>query len=220
MNKVSKLSHNWLIVQINNNIINKVLSNMNGIVVDLGCGTAPYKPDILKVATKYVGVDWKNSLHEQSHVDIFADLCKRLPIDDSFADTVVSFQVLEHLPEPYLCLEEAYRILKGGGKIIITVPFMWQVHEAPHDFYRFTRHGLFYLLSKAGFVDVCIKENTGFWQTVILKLNYYTSSIFYKPLRVVFIPFWYVGQQIAPFLDKLRRVPSETASYTVVARKP
>ena len=220
MNKISWLSHNWLALQINNNALKSVINKISGRVVDLGCGTAPYKTDILSIAEEYIGVDWENSFHDQSNVDVFANLCETLPIEDRYADSVVSFQVLEHLPEPYIFLKEAHRILRPDGTIIITVPFMWHVHEAPHDYYRFTRYGLEYLLNKAGFIDIAIKENTGYWQMSVLKFNYYTTTFARGPLRWMFIPIWYAGQRISPFLDKLRWVPTETASYTVIARKP
>lgn len=219
MNKISWLSHNWLILQINNNCLKGFLNKIRGRVVDLGCGTAPYKADILNVAEEYVGVDWESSFHDQSHVNIFANLCEVLPIQDKYADTVVSFQVLEHLPEPSVFLKEAHRILRPNGIIIITVPFMWHVHEAPYDYYRFTRYGLEYLLKKAGFIDITIKENTGYWQTSVLKFNYYTVPFSRGLLRLLFIPVWYVGQKVSPILDKLHWVPTEAASYTVIARK-
>jgi SAM-dependent methyltransferase len=210
--------NNFLIYSINKKIAKSL--SYNGRVIDLGCGTAPYKHDILKVADEYIGVDWKNSLHDQSHVDVFADLCKPLPFPDEHADTVVSFQVLEHLPEPELFLSECYRILKRGGRGFITVPFMWNVHEAPHDYYRYTRYGLKYLLKKVGFYEIDIKENTGFWQMWILKFNYHTTRFARGPLKLFWIPIWWLGQMIAPILDKYDIHPEECASYTVVARKP
>jgi len=100
MNKLFLYSNNWLAFKINNGCLKQNLSQINGRVIDLGCGTAPYKHDILKVADEYIGVDWESSLHDQSHVDVFADLCKPLPFPDEHADTVVSFQVMEHLSEP------------------------------------------------------------------------------------------------------------------------
>ena len=139
-----KETYNSLIHKINKNIAKKL--SYKGRVIDLGCGDAPYKLDILKVADEYIGVDWRNSQHDQSNVDIFADLTKRLPFANEYADTVVSFQVMEHLPEPEFFLKECYRILKHGGGLYLTVPFMWHVHEEPHDYYRYTNHGLRYWL--------------------------------------------------------------------------
>jgi hypothetical protein len=126
---------------------------------------------------------------------------------------------MEHLPEPSIFLSEAHRILQRDGNIVITVPFMWQVHEAPQDFYRFTRFGLDYLLNKAGFTDIVIKENTGYWQMSVLKFNYFTLRFARGPFRWLFVPIWYIGQKIAPVLDRLLWVPAETASYFMIARK-
>lgn len=209
---------NFLIHQINQEIAKSL--PYKGCVIDLGCGTAPYKEHILKVADQYIGVDWENSLHDQSNVNVFANLCETLPFDDNYTDTVVSFQVMEHLSEPTFFLSECYRILKSGGRIFITVPFMWHVHEAPHDYFRYTRYGLEYLLKKSGFIDVEIKENTGFWQMLILKFNYHTCRFARGPLKYFWIPIWWIGQVISPILDKYDKHPQETASYTVLARKP
>lgn len=135
---------NFLIHDINRRIARSL--PYKGRVIDLGCGKAPYKEDILKVTNEYIRVDWKNSYHKNSKVDVQADLTKHLPFDDEYADTVVSFQVMEHLPEPSFFLAECWRILKPEGTLFITVPFMWHVHEAPYDYYRYTHHGLEYML--------------------------------------------------------------------------
>lgn len=211
-------SFNFLINKINQQIAYSL--PYKGYVIDLGCGTTPYKSYILKVADKYIGVHWENSLHNQEHVDVFADLCNQLPFEENCADTVVSFQVMEHLTEPDFFLSECYRILKSNGRIFITVPFMWHVHEEPNDYFRYTRYGLEYLLKKNGFVDIEIKENTGFWQMWVLKFNYHTLRFARGPLKYFWLPIWWLGQTISPFLDKYDKHPQETASYTVLARRP
>lgn len=211
-------SFNFLINKINQQIAYSL--PYKGYVIDLGCGTTPYKSYILKVADNYIGVHWENSLHNQEHVDVFADLCNQLPFEENCADTVVSFQVMEHLTEPDFFLSECYRILKSNGRIFITVPFMWHVHEEPNDYFRYTRYGLEYLLKKNGFVDIEIKENTGFWQMWVLKFNYHTLRFARGPLKYFWLPIWWLGQTISPFLDKYDKHPQETASYTVLARRP
>ncbi len=210
--------HNFLIHDINRRTA--VEQTYIGRVLDLGCGTAAYKEIILRTADEYIGVDWENSLHEQSCVDVRADLTKPLPFADDYADVAVSFQVMEHLPEPAAFLSESFRVLKPGGKIILTTPFMWGIHEAPYDYFRYTRYGLEYLLAGAGFVDISVQESTGFWQTFVLKFNYHTTKFARGPLTLALIPIWWLGQKIAPILDRYDRHPEEAASYTSIAVKP
>ena len=215
---------NSLILNINNKIVVDNLHLVKGSVYDLGCGTSPYKELLLQNAQKYVGVDWSNSFHQIDQADIMADLNASLPIPDQAADTVVSFQVLEHLNEPQIFLKEAYRILKPGGWMILTVPFQWHVHEEPYDYYRYTKYGLQDLFKKAGFKKVLVTPNTGYWTTRTLKFNYHMERLTRKGVRglilkLFFTPVWVINQRIAPLLDKYDKDFAHTASYTVTAEK-
>ncbi|MCZ6836566.1 MAG: class I SAM-dependent methyltransferase [Planctomycetota bacterium] len=208
---------NFLIHRITERIARSL--TYQGRVVDLGCGNAPYKDIILEQADEYIGVDWENSAHDQSQVDVFADLTKEIPLESDWADTLVSFQVMEHLPEPEFFLRECMRILKPGGRLYITVPFMWRVHEAPHDYFRYTRHGLEYLLSKVQFEQIEITEYTGFWQMFVLKFNYHSLRYAKGPLKYFWVPIWLLNQTIAPWLDRVDRNPNEPVGYVVSARR-
>ncbi len=126
MHKYSYLDQNWLALKINNQQIQSRLRDMKGVVYGLGCGTRPYESEILQHASRYIGIDWSNTLHGL-RADTVAYLNKPLPIADRAADTVAPFQVREHLSEPQIMLEEAFRILKPGGKIFLSVPFQWHV---------------------------------------------------------------------------------------------
>ena len=220
MLKLNFFSPNWLAQKINNEAFKKFLPLIKGRTIDLGCGSAPFKEDILPFAEEYIGVDWEKSLHDKGKVDITADLTQNFPFESDYADTVLSFQTLEHLPEPDFFLSECSRILRPGGCLLLTVPFMWHIHESPYDYFRYTRHGLEYLLDKNGFTSIEIDETTGFWQMWALKFNYQTARYSWGPFKLIFIPLWWLIQILAPFLDKLDRVPQETASYVVVTRKP
>lgn len=221
----NRLSHNWLGRKINNDKICELVKTIGGVVVDLGCGSRPYESEILEFADKYVGIDWGNTLHPFA-ADIMADLAKPLPIQDNAVDNVVCFEVLEHIKEPFSLLQEAQRILRPNGKIFLSVPFQWQEHEIPWDFYRFTRFGLVYLFEKAGFVSVDVTEKSGFWVMWVLKLNYHSlllvkgSRMRRRITRALLIPMWWLGQQIAPLLDRIGQGKGESIGYFVVARKP
>ena len=159
---------------------------LSGALYDLGSGESPYKEFFLNHADSYVAVDWADSIHV-TKADIEADLNRPLPIDSEVADSIVSLSVLEHLREPQLMLNEAFRILKKGGSIILQVPWQWWVHEAPHDYFRYTPYGLKYLFKRAGFVDIEIESQAGFFTTLILKLNYFSLRLIRgpRPIRIL-----------------------------------
>ncbi len=216
---------NWLLYAALHAFLEEAAPLYRGAVFDLGCGDAVYRDFFLRYADSYVGIDWPNTLHGTG-ADIVADLNRPLPLQDEVADTVVSISVLEHLNEPRRMIAEAFRILRPGGGLVLQVPFQWHVHEAPHDYFRYTRHGLHYLLAGAGFSGIEVQAMTGFWGTSALKLNYQLVRLVRgpRPLR------WAVGGALRPFflldqalgraLDRVWPAEDETAGYTVTATKP
>jgi len=220
---------NWLIYNIGDKFLDKYSKYYQGILVDLGCGTAVYKEYFLQYCRKYVGVDWSNTIHN-SGADIVSDLNKEIKLEDNYADTIVSLSVMEHLYEPQVFLNESYRILKKDGHIILQVPWQWWIHEAPHDYFRYTPYGLKYMFEKAGFKDVKVEPMSGFFTMWLIKLNYFLgrfryvghSKIIEKIVTVALIPIWTFNQLIAPLLDVLdidRHKELETTGYMVFAKK-
>jgi ubiquinone/menaquinone biosynthesis C-methylase UbiE len=106
---------NWLVLKINNYLFIRAKPLIRGDVIDLGCGTAPFRDEILGQASSYTGVDWPGSLHGGSRVDVFADLAQDLPFRDACCHTITLFQVLEHVSSPWRLLPECRRILRPGG---------------------------------------------------------------------------------------------------------
>lgn len=222
----NRRAYNWIIYDIGDRYLLKYSCYFKGILYDLGSGESPFKDFFLKYAQQYIAVDWAGSFHT-TKTDIAADLNKPLPIESEVADTVVSISVMEHLCEPLMMLTEAFRILKPCGEMVLQVPWQWHIHEAPHDYFRYTPFALRYLLEKAGFVDIVIEPCSGFFTTVILKLNYFSCRFIRgpRPLRWIIkgllLPIWFMGQLVAPWLDKLdRNWAAEAAGYYVIARKP
>lgn len=117
-----------------------------GRVLDAGAGRGAYRGLLLNYASEYVGIDIAASVA----TSVVGD-AQRLPFVDSSFDTVFCSQVLEHVPEPWHALAEFHRALKPGGKLILSVPHISWLHNEPHDYYRYTRHGLSFLLKRAGF---------------------------------------------------------------------
>ncbi len=90
------------------------------------------------------------SRHEISHLDVEHDLNQPLPFPEARFDTVVLSDVLEHIARPEVLLGEIRRVLAPGGRLLLNVPFLYWLHEQPHDYYRFTEHALRLLIANAG----------------------------------------------------------------------
>jgi SAM-dependent methyltransferase len=132
-----------------------------GRLLDLGCGKVPFYEAYRPYVEENVCVDWSSSLHANCHVDRICDLTRPLPFDTQTFDTVLSSDVLEHLPDAGLACREIGRILKPGGVLILNTPFLYMLHEVPYDYYRHTRYSLERLAAEAGLEIVDLVEIGG-----------------------------------------------------------
>ncbi len=153
---------------IRSSILNALKINIQlfmGNLLDVGCGQMPYREFILNNSSieQYIGLDIEKALvyNDKVKPDFTWDGVK-MPFDDFSYQTVMLTEVLEHVPEPTKLLIECYRLMKVGGVIFITVPFLWNLHEVPHDEYRFTPFALERILLQAGFQDINVNA-TGGW---------------------------------------------------------
>ncbi len=130
-----------------------------GRLLDIGCGNQPYRELFIPFIREYVGLDrdWR-----ESQPDVMGDALW-LPFPAETFDTVLMIQVLEHLPDPLGAMGEVRRVLKRGGRVILTAPQYWRVHEEPHDYYRFTRFGLAHLAQQNGLRVLQVKAQGGAW---------------------------------------------------------
>jgi len=119
----------------------------NTIIIDVGsynvCGT--YR-NTIPPRWEYKGVDIKDG----PNVDILMDDPKKIPLDDSFADIVISGQCIEHCKTPWILVREMSRILKKGGHCFITAPATWWEHKFPVDCFRYYPDGMRSLMEEAG----------------------------------------------------------------------
>ena len=133
-------------------------------VLDAGAGDAPYRPLFTHCA--YHTQDWPGSVHPGAQrADVVADL-HDLPLAAEAFDFVLCTEVLEHVADPGRCAVELRRVLRPGGWILVTVPFVGELHEEPHDFRRFTSHGIETTLRDARFTDVGAYPLTGYYGTL------------------------------------------------------
>jgi SAM-dependent methyltransferase len=133
-------------------------------VVDLGAGDAPYRELFGHVS--YLTVDWGHSPHEEAAgVDVVASV-DTLPFEDETFDAAMLTQVLEHVRTPDVAVREAHRVLRKGGPLLVTVPFVWEEHERPFDFYRYSSAGVHHLLEDAGFTAIVVRARTDCFSTL------------------------------------------------------
>lgn len=195
-----------------------------GNVLDIGCGNKPYQHLFNGKMKTYTGCDIIQS--SENVVDYICPADK-LCFNDNVFDTVFSTQVLEHVANHQEVIKESYRVLKEGGYAIFTMPFSWELHEEPYDFFRFSKYGLEYLFKQNGFEIINIKANGGKWAaTFQLFLNTLFSVRRFNSLRGllikwVFIRFKFIilYNKFGIWLDKKYFDDIFTLNYLVIAKK-
>jgi SAM-dependent methyltransferase len=146
-----------------------VLSQLHGVLLDVGCGYMPYKGLLTSPPTRvthYIGMDLRDNLYQRPDVEWDGT---EIPMGVNRIDCAVATETFEHCPEPALVMREILRVLKPGGLLFFTVPFIWDLHCVPHDEYRYTPFALSRHLHNAGFVDVRIKA-TGGWDSSLAQM--------------------------------------------------
>jgi SAM-dependent methyltransferase len=129
-----------------------------GRMLDVGCGACPYEKFFLPHVDSYTGIEHQATFdltnaaggrRDGRAPDHYYDGA-RLPFENESFDCVLSIQVLEHTPDPFALLTEMSRVLKKGGLLILNAPFSFRLHEEPHDYFRYTPHGLGEMCRRSG----------------------------------------------------------------------
>jgi len=148
------------------------MPHFKGKLLDAGCGQMPYRNYILENSDveKYVGLDIETAIEYNKEVkpDYTWD-GKTMPFHNEMFDTILATEVLEHCPNPNATLSEIYRVLCKDGHIFMTVPFLWNLHETPHDEYRYTPFALNRLLNETGFKNIEIRAGGG-WHASLAQM--------------------------------------------------
>jgi SAM-dependent methyltransferase len=136
--------------------LRSALPDVSGTVLDVGSGHMPYRELLLSPpsrGTRYVGLDLEVNLYQRP--DLIWD-GRTIPLADGAVDTAIATELFEHCPAPEDVMREIHRVLRPGGLLVFTVPFLWPLHDVPHDEYRFTPFSLRRHLEAAGFREVRI----------------------------------------------------------------
>lgn len=143
------------------------------------------------------------------------------------ADAAASPSVLGHLCEPQVMPNEASLVSRLCYAIVLQAPWQWWICEAPYNPLRYASYGLKNLFEKAGFADLTVGPQAGFFTRWILNGNYFSSRFVRRPwplqglIKGALIPFWYLIEKLAPLLDKLHKKSAlKAAVCNVTATKP
>lgn len=165
-------------------------AHLYGKCIDIGCGDMPYRSFIEKYVKEYDSLDIEKRVN---NVKYLADIQDMSMIDSDSYDSALCIEVLEHVPNPCKAISEIHRILKNGAKLVFSVPHLSRLHEEPHDYYRYTKHGIRYLFENGGFHIISIEPIGGLFSF----LGHQLSTIF-------LLPVWHIPilKTIAYFINK------------------
>lgn len=191
-------------------------NNTSQLLVDFGCGDMPYRTVIEPMVGKYLGVD----LSLNPMAEHFIDFDSKTTLPDNYCDIILSNQVLEHVDSPAGYLEEAYRILKPGGSMILTTHGYWYYHPTPNDYWRWTSAGLRKTIEKEQFL---IQSFFGIMGLAASGVQLFQDAIINKLPRLLVAPISLIMQSLIILFDGIHNQQQrnrDASLYVVVATKP
>ncbi len=188
--------------------VSKLITNLNGKLLDVGCGTKPYE-NICNV-DEYIGleIDYEGN-RQHNYADVFYD-GKTIPFEDKSFDSILSNQVFEHVFNPNQFLKEINRVTKMGGRFLITVPFVWDEHEQPYDYARYSSFGLKHILAENGFEIMEHRKSNNGIEVIFQLINDYlykvmmTENVYFNLLIIILLmaPINMVGLILSKLLPR------------------
>ncbi|MES2731839.1 MAG: class I SAM-dependent methyltransferase [Bacteroidota bacterium] len=192
--------------------IRKFAPQLSGRLLDFGCGSKPYRE--LFSVNEYIGVDMEQTGHahlkeELLTIDVFYD-GKTIPFPNNHFDSVFCSEVFEHIFNLDDMLVEINRVVKPGGMALFTVPFVWNEHEVPYDFGRYSSFGITHLMQKHGFELIELHKTTHFaevlcqlWLLYLRDLLYTSNKYLNIGINLLFIaPFTIISLLLTAVLPK------------------
>ena len=149
--------------------VRREVPHMSGILFDVGCGRQPYRNLVTghgSAVVQYIGIDIPSERYAERDVSWDGS---RMPFQDERADYVLATELLEHCAHPQHVLDELARVLRPGGRLMLTVPFLWPLHETPYDEHRYTSYAVRRMLESAGLVEVEVRALGG-WDASLAQM--------------------------------------------------
>ncbi len=158
--------------------IKKNAIKLKGKMLDFGCGLKPYKKLFINI-DEYIGLDIENEGHShiKEDIDVFYD-GKIIPFQNNYFDSLFCSEVFEHVVNLDEIILEIKRVLKPNALCLITMPFIWDEHEIPNDYNRFTSYGIKEFLKKNGFEIIQFTKTSNFLAVVFQMYALYIYKLF------------------------------------------
>jgi len=201
----------------------------HGVMLDVGCGIRPYESFFTPFVKRYLGLEYSPDSGYRGNL---ADLCgdaAALPLDTGSIDTILCTEVFEHLPDPEQAMNEFARVLRPGGVLITTAPFVFPIHDH-HDYFRYSPKGLAVMMTRHGLEVEKVQPLSGSGLTLGIMLNIYFLDIGFTwtkwlyPVGLILRPLLLLVCLFVNLLGRLFEivVPSEHLSFNhlTIARKP
>jgi SAM-dependent methyltransferase len=198
----------------------------NARILDAGAGECRYARAF--VHCNYVACDRAvgDAEWDYTRIDVVADLAS-LPFRKATFDAILCSHVLEHCAEPAAVLQDMATVLKAGGRLYMSVPFLGDpIHQEPYDFFRYTHYGLRHIIENAGLIPVSIRPMGGVFFLICSSL--WWCAVVYRisnrnKLRIIETGMLLVARFCTMLTMALRQTESAcrhfTCGYGVIAEK-
>ena len=183
-------------------------------VLDAGAGEGAYKSYF--PGQRYVGLDLGigDQKWDYTQLDVLGDLTS-LPFADGVFDAALNIVTLEHVKDPARVLHELARVLRPGGRLLLVVPHEWEVHQHPHDFFRYTKFGVEELAARAGLRVVSLEPGGGYFRLLSRRLLS-GGQFFVFPVNLLWFLWVAPAALLLPLLDGFDQRKDFTLGYLAV----
>lgn len=192
------------------------------IVLDAGAGEARHKKYFNR--GRYLALDagYGDAAWDYSGLDVRGDL-ESIPLRDASVDCILCMVVLEHTRDPRRVLLEFARVLKQYGTLVMVVPFLWEEHQIPHDYFRFTRYGVRSMFESVPLRLDCLNPIGGFFwlyaRRSIDLLSFFQGGWRWIPFVLLAPFFGLLFPLILYFMDGLDKTKNYSLGFQVRATK-